>query len=126
MLAAGDFGSLFSRININGSIILNPVNAGIYISAIKYTFRRIAIINVILETGSALYCIQTAKSGTGAISGWYTSAYVSPINASSVLGRSSDWLVDLSGNVATVPNDCEDGSTFIVNEISELEKLVLG
>lgn len=44
----------------------------------------IAIINVILETGSALYCIQTAKSGTGAISGCYASAYVSPINASSV------------------------------------------
>jgi hypothetical protein len=73
MLAAGDFGSLFSRININGGIILNPVNAGIYISATKYTFRRIAIINVILETGSALYCFQTAKSGTGAISGCYAS-----------------------------------------------------
>ena len=46
-LAGGDFGSLISRININGGIILNPVNAGIYISATKYTFRRIAIINVI-------------------------------------------------------------------------------
>lgn len=39
---------------------------------------------------------------------------------------SSDWLVDLSGNFATAPNDCADGSTFIGNEISELEKLVLG
>ncbi|MEY8757394.1 hypothetical protein AB9M93_23350 [Peribacillus frigoritolerans] len=84
MLATGDFGSLFSRININGGIILNPVNAGIYITATKYTFRRIAIINVILETGSALYCFQTAKSGTGAISLCYASAYVSPNNASSV------------------------------------------
>ncbi|MFJ7366785.1 hypothetical protein ACIQWQ_22085 [Peribacillus frigoritolerans] len=53
-LAGGDFGSLFSRININGGIILNPVNSGIYISATKYTFRRIAI-SFILETGSALY-----------------------------------------------------------------------
>lgn len=61
-----------------------------------------------------------------AISGCYASAYVSPINASSVLGRSSDWLVDLSGNFATVPNDCADGSTFRGNGISELEKLVLG
>lgn len=42
------------------------------------------------------------------------------------LGLSSDWLVDLSGNFATVPNDCADSSTFIVNEMSELEKLVLG
>lgn len=71
--------------------MLNPVNSGIYISAIKYTFRRIAII-FILETGSALYCIQTAKSGTGAISGCYASAYVSPINASSVLGGSSGFI----------------------------------
>ncbi|PHD74058.1 hypothetical protein COF64_16340 [Bacillus sp. AFS043905] len=122
MLAAGDIGSLFSRININGSIILNPVNAGIYISAIKYTFRRIAIIIVILETGSALYCIQTAKSVTGAISGCYASAYVSPINASSVLGGSSDWLVDFSGNFATVPNDCADGSTFRGNGIFRIRK----
>jgi hypothetical protein len=29
MLAGGDFGSLLSRININGGIIINPVNAGI-------------------------------------------------------------------------------------------------
>lgn len=121
-VSSWDFGSLFSRININGGIILNPVNAGIYISATKYTFRRIAIINVILETGSALYCIQTAKSGTVAISGWYASAYVSPINASSVLGRSSDWLVDLSGNFATVPNDCADGSTFRGNGIFRIRK----
>ncbi|MCR8869202.1 hypothetical protein MRBLBA21_000364 [Peribacillus frigoritolerans] len=61
MLAAGNFGSLLSRININGGIILNLVNAVIYISPTRYTFRRIAIINVILETGSALYCIQTAN-----------------------------------------------------------------
>ncbi|MFS0667080.1 hypothetical protein AB1L12_03985 [Peribacillus frigoritolerans] len=122
MLAGGDFGSLLCRININGSIILNPVNAGIYISAIKYTFRRIAIINVILETGSALYCYQTAKSGTGAISGWYASAYVIPINVSSVLGRSSDWLVDLSGNIATAPNDCADDSTFRGNGILRIRK----
>jgi hypothetical protein len=121
MLAAGDFGSLFSRINITGGIILNPVNEGIYIST-KYTFRRIAIINVILETGSAMYCFQTAISGTGAISGWYASAYVSPINASSVLGGSSDWLVDFSGNFATVPNDCADGSTFRGNGIFRIRK----
>ncbi|UZD49128.1 hypothetical protein [Peribacillus frigoritolerans] len=121
-LAGGDFRSLLSRININGGIILNPVNAGIYISATKYTFRRIAIINVILETGSALYCFQTAKSGTGAISGCYASAYVSPINASSVLGGSSDGLVDLSGNFATAPNDCADGSTFRGNGIFRLRK----
>lgn len=81
-----------------------------------------AIINVILETGSALYCIQTVKSSTGAISGCYASAYVSPINARQY---SSDWLVDLSGNFATAPNDCADGSTLEGMEYSELEKLVL-
>lgn len=121
-LSGADFGSLFSRININAGIILNPVNAGIYISATKYIFRRIVIINVILETGSALYRIQTAKSGTGAISGCYASAFVSPINASSVLRGSSDGLVDLSGNFATAPNDCADGSTFRRNGIFRIRK----
>ncbi len=78
-----------------------------------------AIINVILETGSALYCIQTVKSSTGAISGCYASAYVSPINARQY---SSDWLVDLSGNFATAPNDCADGSTFRGNGILRIRK----
>ncbi len=35
---------------------------------------------------------------------------------------SSDWLVDFSGNFATVPNDCADGSTFIGNGILRIRK----
>lgn len=121
-LAGGDFGSLLSRININGGIILNPVNAGIYISANKYTFRRINIINITLDTGSASYCIQTVKSSTGAISGCYASGYVNPINASAVLSGSIDWLVDLSGNFGAGTNDCADGSTFKGNGLFKLRK----
>lgn len=35
---------------------------------------------------------------------------------------SSDWLVDLSGNFATAPNDCADGSTFRGNGIFRIRK----
>lgn len=35
---------------------------------------------------------------------------------------SSDWLVDLSGNFASAPNDCADDSTFRGNGILRIRK----
>ncbi len=35
---------------------------------------------------------------------------------------SSDWLVDLSGNFATAPNDCTDGSPFRRNGMFRIRK----
>lgn len=110
--AGGDFGTLLSRVNINGGLVLSPVNAGIYVAANNYTFRRIQINGTILDTGSALYSIQAVKSGAGTFSGCSASAYVNPSTSVTTIDGLDLWLVDLTGIFTATTNAAANGSSF--------------
>jgi hypothetical protein len=110
--AGGDFGTLLSRVNINGGFILNPVNAGIYVNASMYTFRRIRISGTMLDTGAALYALQAVKSGAGTHSGCTAEGYVNPSTTVTTIDGLDLWIVNLSGVFTATANNAANGSTF--------------
>ncbi|MED3832919.1 hypothetical protein [Peribacillus frigoritolerans] len=110
--STGDFGALLSRVNINGGVILGPVNAGVYIAANNYTFRRIAINGTMLDTGAALYALQAVKTGAGAFSGCSVNAYVNPTTTVTTMDGMDDWLASMTGYFTATPNNAANGSTF--------------
>jgi hypothetical protein len=110
--AGGDFGTLLSRVEINGGFVLNPVNAGVYVNASMYTFRRIRINGTMLDTGSALYALQAVTSGTGTFTGCTVDGYVNPSTTVTTMSGLDAWLVNLSGVFTATPNNAANGSTF--------------
>jgi hypothetical protein len=111
-VAGGDFGTLLSRVTINGGFVLNPVNAGVYVNASMYTFRRIRINGTMLDTGAALYAIQAVTSGTGSFTGCTAEGYVNPSTSVTTISGLDSWLVNLSGVFTATPNNAANGSTF--------------
>lgn len=105
-----DWGTLISRIVINGGILSSPARSNYNVEARYYTFRRLTLNNVLLEGGTSV--LRGFKSGTGDFLTCFASGYVSTGFSNMTLDGMDDWIVDMKGVFTSSPNNCANGSTF--------------
>lgn len=109
--STGDFGTLLSRVTVNGGLILNPVNAGIYAVANNNTYRRIVVTGTLLDTGASTYGVYIAKSGAGNFTGCMINAKLVQNTGTTSLEGADTWLVNIEGSFFGT-NNCANGSMY--------------
>jgi len=105
-----DWGSLISRIVINGGILATPLKNNVNVEAHYYTFRRLVVNNVLLEGGEN--SIKAIKDGTGDYLTCFASGYISIAPSQFSLDLTNEWIAQMSGIFTSSVNPCSDGSTF--------------